>query len=135
MMNCQTPPGLRSNARIVVENPLGPHHSTKCFGSVHASKTSSRGASKTRSKTSSRSDGVENVELELLLGSMPLLPCLQPLQVHLEAVEALVPKPAVAHQPFIDVLERGGTDPAGARLRLAATYDQACPFEDFQVLR
>ena len=38
----------------VVVNPFGPHHWTTCRGSVHRSKTSSRGASKTRVATISR---------------------------------------------------------------------------------
>ena len=39
---------------IMVGKPLGPHHSATCFGFVHASKTSSRGASSIRERTISR---------------------------------------------------------------------------------
>src|SRR5882762_453050 len=40
---------------MVFVKPIGPHHCATCLGSVHALNTSSRGASKTRDRTISRS--------------------------------------------------------------------------------
>src|SRR6266436_2463034 len=40
---------------MVFVKPIGPHHCATCLGSVHALNTSSRGASKTRVRTISRS--------------------------------------------------------------------------------
>src|SRR3972149_245681 len=52
------PPGRTFNSQTGFVNPFGPHHCATCFGSVHALNTSSRGASKTRVMTSSRSVAV-----------------------------------------------------------------------------
>src|SRR5216684_3470743 len=49
------PPGLRSTSQTGLVKVFGPHHFASCFGSVHALKTSSRGALKTRVMVSSRS--------------------------------------------------------------------------------
>src|SRR5260221_12788712 len=48
MTKRHTPPGLKSNALVVVRKPSGPHHFPRCFGSVHTDQTSSRGASSSR---------------------------------------------------------------------------------------
>src|SRR6478672_12260627 len=48
MTKRQTPPGLNSNALVVVRKPSGPHHCARCFGSVHTDHTRSRGAPITR---------------------------------------------------------------------------------------
>ena len=84
--------GLESNGRVVVERPFGPHHSAKCLGSLQASKTSSRGASNTRSKTSSGSDAGAGVELGLSPGTMLLLRGLQLLHVGAQTIETFVPQ-------------------------------------------
>ena len=39
------PPTRGSISQTGLVKPLGPHHCAKCFGSVHASNTSARGAS------------------------------------------------------------------------------------------
>src|SRR5262245_20626583 len=54
-MKIHSPPTRNSNARVVVVNPVGPHHCDRCRTSVNASNTSSRGASMTREITISRS--------------------------------------------------------------------------------
>src|SRR4051794_6063418 len=55
MTNRQTPPGRTSLLNVVVVKPFGPHHLSRCCGSVHILKTSSRGASNTRVAAISRS--------------------------------------------------------------------------------
>jgi len=50
----QAPPTRASNSQIGFVKPIGPHHRAMCLGSVHALKTSARGASKTRVMTTSR---------------------------------------------------------------------------------
>src|SRR5208282_3297591 len=47
------PPGRTSHSQTGLVNPFGPHHCARCFGSVHALKTSSRGASNSRVMTNS----------------------------------------------------------------------------------
>src|SRR5215472_18029701 len=70
MTNRQTPPGRKSKACVVVRNPFGPHHCTRCFGSVHTEKTSARGAASTRVPTiesGSRSRSILSLVATLLL--------------------------------------------------------------------
>src|SRR2546422_11146654 len=47
--------------------PLGPNQRRRCSGLVNASKTSARGASKTRVRTTSRSDGIVSCMVRLLV--------------------------------------------------------------------
>src|SRR5260221_8211291 len=55
-MTCfHMPPTRKSIVSVVVLKPRGPHQFTTCLGLVIASHTSSRGASKTREMTISRS--------------------------------------------------------------------------------
>ena len=49
------PPGRTSISQTGFVKPFGPHHCATCFGSVQASNTRSRGASKVRVSTKSRS--------------------------------------------------------------------------------
>src|SRR5262245_60981199 len=53
----QVPPALGSVSQEMTVDPWGPHQRIKCSESVNASKTSSRGASKRRVMTSTRSAG------------------------------------------------------------------------------
>src|SRR4030065_2733632 len=93
-MTCfHTPPTLNSIFSMVVEKPFGPHQFTTCLGLVHASHTSSRGASKVRVMTISRSAGF--VESFLVFASIFLLLCLQGLKIAIQAVETLVPELAI----------------------------------------
>src|ERR1700694_1855095 len=103
MMNRHTPPGLTSISWIVFVNPFGPHHCATCLGSVNALKTSSRGASKTRARTISRSAVAAP---PLFFTAMHLLLLLKFLQVSVEAIEALLPEAAIALDPVGDILER-----------------------------
>src|SRR5438876_259737 len=73
----QLPPGLTSILSAAVSNLDGPHHFGMRSGSLETLKTSSRGASKIRSQTISRPDGIVNVVVPLFLVSMVLtLSCL-----------------------------------------------------------
>src|SRR5262249_23599714 len=108
---------------IVVVKPRGPHQWATCFGSVHASQTSSRGWAKTRERTMSRSS-VATVVLLLL----------QVVKVVVETVETLLPEAAVSGDPEGRVLERARAEPARPPLRPAPPDDQPRPLEDLQVL-
>src|SRR5262245_59007883 len=57
MMKRHSPPGAKLNSWVVVVNPAGPHHLWMWRRSVHARHTTSRGASSTRVKITSRSEG------------------------------------------------------------------------------
>src|SRR5712675_3090757 len=111
----QRPPGRTSISWIVVVKPLGPHHCTTCLGSAHASQTSSRGASKTRVITISRSE-VFSTGL-FLVSAMPLLLFFQITQVVVQAIEPLLPYHAVVFQPIGYILEGACLQPAGPPLR------------------
>src|ERR1700732_753930 len=115
MTNRQTPPGRTSIARVVVVKPFGPHHRTRCFGLVHASKTSSRGASNTRVVTIVRASCPVS---RLYLASMLLLLGLKFLEIIVQPVEAGVPEAAISFKPVVDVLESRRLAPAGPPLRL-----------------
>src|SRR5262245_61006117 len=134
MTKRHTPPGRMSNALVVVVNPSGPHHCDRCLGSVHAVHTSSRGASNSRMPTIAR--GSLSRSMLLLATTLPLLRFLpllgflgfgrlglQLAQIILQAVEPLLPKPAVVLEPFIDRLQRLRFDFAGPPLRLAPARD------------
>src|ERR1041385_1449374 len=55
MSKRQRPPTRTSISCVVDVNPFGQNHSVRCSFSVHALKTSARGALKTRERTISRS--------------------------------------------------------------------------------
>src|SRR5918992_6148009 len=121
------PPTRKSIWQKGVVKPFGPHQRIIRSGSVHALNTSSRGASKMRSMTSSCSAGstpglFPGVMLLLLcfLVVILLLLCLNLAQVIVQTVEALVPETPIVLQPVGDVLEGTRLEPAGTPLRLAA---------------
>src|SRR3954451_16301730 len=114
MTNSYTPPGLTSIANVLVVNPLGPHHCVRCFGSVQTSNTSSRGALRIRTATISRSPtSVAGILPAFIL----LLLLLKFLEVVVQAIEALVPEPAVMLDPLRHALERLPAQPARPPLR------------------
>src|SRR5580658_5765537 len=98
MTKRQMPPGRMSKLDVVVVKPSGPHHCARCFGSVHAEKTSSRGASNSRMPTIERGSLSRS---RLFLAAMFLAFRLRSFglelfQVGVEAIEALFEKPAIA---------------------------------------
>src|SRR5436190_13280953 len=96
------PPGRASNSATALLTPFGPHHFCRCSGCVNTSKTRSRGASKTRSMTSS----LGGTSTTLSLAAMSLLLLLQFLQVLVQSIESLLPDDAIALDPRVDLLER-----------------------------
>src|SRR6187455_1130030 len=142
MTKRHTPPGRMSNALVVVVKPSGPHHCDRCLGSVHAVHTSSRGASNSRMPTIARGS-LSRSTLFLaatlaLLGLLRILAFgrlgLQLAEIVLQAVEPLLPKPAIILEPLIDRLQRLRLDLAGPPLRLAAARDQACTLQHLEML-
>src|SRR5262249_13091932 len=115
---------------IVLVKPRGPHQCTMCSGSVQASNTRLRGASKTRVRTSTRSAAAA----ALLPAAMFLLLLLQFAQILVQTVETLLPEPPILLQPVAGVLERPGVEAAGPQLRLAAAGDQAGALQHLEVL-
>src|SRR5258706_3778218 len=103
----QAPPTRTSASQTGLVNSFGPHQRARCSGSVHALNTSSRGASKTRVITTSRSIAVS---LAGVLG-VPLADILSLLffhfhQIFVETIKAFFPEAAILLHPFGDVLER-----------------------------
>src|SRR2546428_3284667 len=95
-----TPPGLKSNACVVILLPAhGAHHSARWVALVNASNTSRRGPSMMRETTISRSASV----LASLAICMLLL--LKFLHVLVEPVEVLVPVLLEANDPLVHRLE------------------------------
>src|SRR6266581_4728060 len=132
MTKRHTPPGLKSNALVVVRKPSGPHHCARCCGSVHTDQTRSRGASSSRVPTitfGSESRSMLFVAATFLLLLFRGLPFrrsgLQRTEVVLQAIQPLLPEPAVFLKPVVDALQRVEFDPAWPPLRLTAARDQA----------
>src|SRR5438045_137948 len=126
---------------MVLVNPFGPHQCAMCRGSVQASNTSARGASKTRDITISRSAAglAPGAEADAWLGlffslATLVLLGLQLGEVVLESVEAFLPEAAVLLDPGVHVFERAGVETARPPLRLPAARDQAGALEDLEVL-
>src|SRR5687768_5882028 len=112
--------------------PFGPNQRSRCSALVQALKTSSRGASKVRSRTMVRADsatGLVGVMLLSLSFSLKLV------QVFVETVEALLPELPVVVEPIGDVLERRDFETAGTPLRLPPLSDQPGVLQHLQVLR
>src|SRR5580704_14700107 len=134
MTSRQTPPGRTSISEIVVLKPFGPHHCATCFGSVHTANTSSRGASKTRLKTSSRSAVFASALVFAFPAAMFLLLFFKFLKIVVQAIEALVKKPVVVRHPVGDTLERSSLEPARPPLCFSRACNQSGALQHFQVL-
>src|SRR5690242_12744141 len=100
------PPGRTSISSATTARPSGPHHCIACLGSVQAANTISRGASRRRVMTSSRS-AVSGALGLASLAAILLLP-LQLAQVIVQAVEALLPEAAIMLDPARHILKRRG---------------------------
>src|SRR2546421_9045320 len=131
------PPGRKSISQLAKSYFLGPHQFDMCSQEPWASKTRSRGASNTRVITISRSDGVVSVVLWLPVAAISLLlsSSLDPLQVLVQSVVALLPEAAVPLGPLGHLFERSRFEPSRAPLALPAPRDQPCPLQHLQVLR
>src|SRR5687768_533021 len=107
-----------------------------CLQLVWASKTSLRGASKTRVTTTSVSDGVVKVVTCLFVaGILPPFLSVELCEIEVESLVALIPELAEIAGPLGNFLERRRLEPAGAPLRITTTGDEARPLEHPQVLR
>src|SRR5207302_4511984 len=95
--------------------------------SVHALKTSSRGASNVRVMTSTRSSLASTGAS--FRATMFLLLSLDLLEVFVEAVETFLPEFAVMLDPVGDVLEGRRVKPARTPLRRAPARDQPRPLQ------
>src|SRR4029077_19067045 len=94
--------------------------------------TSSRGASRTRVMTISRSE-VSSTGL-FLVSAMPLLLFFQLTQVIVQTIEPLLPYHTVMLQPIGYILEGASLQPARPPLRFAPPGDEPCVLQHFQVL-
>src|SRR6266576_7280576 len=124
------PPGRESNSARGMPTPIGPHHFCTCSGWVNTSKTRSRGASKTRSMTSS----LIGISTTLSLAAMSLLLHLQFFQVPVQTIEPLLPDDAIALHPFVDLFEWARLERRRPPLRLLAAGHKSCAFEHLEVL-
>src|SRR5438105_3143242 len=141
----KAPPGRRSISHTGLVKRRGPHHFARCAGSVHILNTTSRGASMTRPKTSSRSAAAgAGCPISILPRMVPSAASLVPsalccgldfLQVLVQPVEALFPEPAVVLDPLGGVLQRRRLQPARPPLRFAAARDQPGALQHLQMLR
>src|SRR5678816_1765826 len=120
------PPGRGSNSARGMTTIFGPHHFCTCSGSVNTSKTRSRGASNTRSITSS----LVRTSTRSSLAAMSFLLLVQFFEVLVESIEALVPDLAIAPHPPIDLLERPWRERRRPPLRLLAARNESGALED-----
>src|SRR6202451_1824793 len=137
MTKRQTPPWRNSKRDVVVVKPFGPHHCARCFASVHAANTSSRGAPNSRMPASERGSGSRSrllfTAMFFALGFRRLgfrrlgfrRFGLQHFQIGVEAIKTLLEEPAIVFEPIVDILQRLRLDTAGAELRFARARDQA----------
>src|SRR5438093_3961232 len=107
-----------------------------CSHEVCVSNTRSRGASKTRDMTISRSDGVATSSWCLPFPPIALLlsSSLELGQILVQPVVALLPEAAIPLRPLGDLLERARLESGGPPLPLPASRDQTRPLEHLQVL-
>src|SRR6516225_9932530 len=127
IVRCQAPPGRTSALQAMIAKPCGPHHRARCSGSVHASNTSRRGASKMRRMTSSAGTVTVSAAILRVLG-------LQLAQIFVKPSKAFFPEAAVMLEPIRSVLERCRIELARPPLRPAATRNQARPLQHLEVL-
>src|SRR5579864_829667 len=94
------PPGRMSDFSVVTVKPRGaPCQCSRCSAFVQASKTSSRGASKTRVMARSRSAAFESLLIFALLAAIFLLLFLYFAQIVIQTIEAFRPEPPIMLDP------------------------------------
>src|SRR3984957_20195762 len=136
MTKRQMPPGRNSKRDVVVVKPFGPHHCARCFGSVHAANTSSRGASNSRMPMIARGSLCKS---RLFVAAMFLALRfrrlgLQDFQIGIEAIQTLLEETPIVFEPIVDALQLLRLDAAGAELRFAAARDQAGALQHLEML-
>src|SRR6266545_2512336 len=128
------PPTRTSILSTTVEYLRGPHHLGMSSGSIIVLNRSSRGASKTRVSSISRSEGNVSV-IVLSLAITVFLLLLHPMKDFIQSLEALLPEPAVALDPLVGLPERCGIEARRPPLRVAAALDEPRSLEHLQMLR
>src|SRR5271163_1615841 len=103
MWTRMAPPTWASNSQTGLVKPFGPHHWARCRGSVQILKTSSRGASRIRTKVSSRAGALFWAVMFFLFRFR-----LQLGQVVVQPIKTFIPKLAVFPNPRGDILQRFG---------------------------
>src|SRR5690606_27432518 len=111
---------------------FGPHQRATWRGSVHAAKTSARGAANSRVITTARSGGVVRYPDR---SAIQRLPCLQVAQAAVQAIEALVPEWAIGLHPGGHILQGPGIQAARSPLRLTSLAHQTGALQRLEVLR
>src|SRR6516162_856801 len=130
----KTPFGRRSISQTASGTPLGSHQWATCSALVQASKTSARGASKSRVITIWRSPGVVIVTDPMLFTAAV---CLSPVpstcfllllhifQVPVQAGKFLLPEVAKRLNPVGNIPKRDGHECARTPLRIALAHNEA----------
>src|SRR5581483_1587331 len=145
------PPTRASNFSTFPVKPRGPSHCAMRAGSVQARQTKSLGASKTRTRTSSRSACAASALSTLPAAIAVLLPLLARAvrairglfgslalnvdQIIRETIETLLPEAPILFQPVDRRAHRRGLEPARPQLRLPPALDKSGALEDFEMLR
>src|ERR1700677_300715 len=128
------PPTRKSPLDDGIVNPFGHIQRLICSVLLHASKTSARGASKTRSSFSERSASDSSFFLSAMILLLFLF-LLQFLQIDLKPVEALFPELPVILEIIDRLFHRFRLQPARPPLRLPPTRNQPATLQHLQVLR
>src|SRR5215470_14782646 len=126
------PPGRASAFQERTAKPLGPHQRARCAASVQTLKTRLRGASYSRSRTSTRAAGA--TDAASLLPVMLRTLALQLAEIVAQAIQALLPEAPVMLEPIGHVLEGRGLEPAGPTLRRPSALDQPGALQHLQML-
>src|SRR6516164_1422353 len=139
----KTPFGRRSISQTASGTPLGSHQWATCSALVQASKTSARGASKSRVTTIWRSLGAVIVTApKLFTGAVSLssflstyfLLLLHLFQAAVQADKPRLPEMAKGLNPVGNIPERDCHESARTPLCVALAYNEAGAFEDAEVL-
>src|SRR5215472_7305450 len=126
------PPGRASAFQDSTSKLFGPHQRARCAASVQTLKTRLRGASYSRSRTSTRSAGVTVVAS--LLPVMLRTLALQLAEIVAQAIQALLPEAPVVLEPIGRVLEGRSIEPARPPLRRPPAGDQAGALQHLEML-
>src|SRR5271163_3807200 len=112
----------------VLVKPRGPHQTFNCSGSVQLSKTSARGASRTRVVTISRRT-ISSYSFAMFFRLFVFF-CFHHFQVLFELVSRFHPETSVALHPCIHLNQRLERETAGPLLRGAAARNEAGALKD-----
>src|SRR5690349_17520357 len=132
---CHSPPTRKSSFSSVLVKPFGPHQCTTWSGLLIASHTNSRGASIKREMMISRSLVSELLPALFFVSCTFRIHGLKVFEIRIEAIEALLPMPAILADKIGSLLQRCGIKLAGAPLRLATLCDQFGVLQHLEVLR